>query len=295
MAEFARTGIQKFQISGLTILMAVILSLLYWDVGLGLVESWQQYEEYSHGYFLPIIAGYLFWQRKEQIEGNEILTPSWLGTVIALLALVIFFVGVASHIVYAERISFILLLTGLSVARFGFRIIPIVFVPFLLIFLSYPLPFFINAELTSGMQLISSELGVLVIRLFNVPVYLEGNIIDLGTYKLQVVEACSGLRYMYPLLSLSLILAFFFRVVMWKRVLIFVSAIPITIVMNSVRIGIIGMLVEYFGIEAAEGFLHDFEGWVIFLVCFFFLYLEMWLITARERKTVPFSNLLVIK
>ena len=145
------------------------------------------------------------------------------------------------------------------------------------------------------MQLISSELGVLVIRLFDIPVYLEGNIIDLGTYKLQVVEACSGLRYMYPLLSLSLILAFFFRVVMWKRVLVFVSAIPITIVMNSIRIGIIGVLVEYFGIEVAEGFLHDFEGWVIFLVCFFFLYLEMWLITARERRNVPFSNLLVIK
>ena len=291
----AEPGVQKFQISGLLVLVAILLVYLYWNVGLGLIESWQKYEEYSHGYFLPFIAAYLVWQRKEQILDNDNFKPSWWGSVFAFLALVIFFLGVASHTIYVERISLILLLGCLAVARFGFKVLPIVFVPLLLIFLSYPLPFFINAELTSGMQLISSELGVLVIRFFGIPVYLEGNIIDLGTYKLQVVEACSGLRYMYPLLSLSLILAYFFKVAMWKRILIFLSAIPITILMNSVRIGIIGVLVEHQGIGAAEGFLHDFEGWAIFLVCFVFLYLEMWLITFRERKESSFTNLLAVR
>lgn len=277
----------------LLLIPTVLLSgILYWDTFSDLIVSWNKYEEYSHGYFLPIIAGYLIWQKRDQLENSSLFSPSWWGTTFSVAALVLLLIGIASHTAYAEKISFLLLLVGFFIARYGFRVMRILFVPATLIFLSFPLPFFINAQLTSGMQLISSELGVAIIRLFSVPVFLEGNIIDLGVYKLQVVEACSGLRYMYPLLSLSLILAYFFKVTLWKRVLIFLSAIPITIVMNSVRIGIIGVLVEYKGIGMAEGFLHDFEGWIIFLVCFIFLYLEMWLITFKERRLSKFSNLL---
>jgi len=284
--------LKNHNISYLSLMLISLVCVLYSHVFLNLISSWQEYEEYSHGYFLPPIAGYLIWLKRDQLFGSSQFQPSWWGTVIALTALLLLFIGIASHTAYAESISLILLVTGLFVARFGIKAILIIFVPLTLVFLSIPLPFFINTQLTSGMQLISSELGVAVIRLFSIPVYLEGNIIDLGVYKLQVVEACSGLRYMHPLLSLSLILAYFFKVAMWKRTLIFLSAIPITILMNSVRIGLIGVLVEYQGIDAADGFMHDFEGWIIFLVCFLFLYFEMWLITFRERRTTSFANLL---
>jgi exosortase len=158
--------------------------------------------------------------------------------------------------------------------------------------MSFPLPVLVNSALTAEMQLISSKLGVVVIRAFDIPVYLEGNVIDIGVFQLQVVEACSGLRYMYPLLSLSLILAYLFKVAVWKRVVIFLSAIPITIFMNSFRIGMIGVLVEYKGIGMAQGFLHDFEGWIIFVACLFVLVVEMWLISFSERKSQPFSSLI---
>ena len=277
-------------------MLSIVLSgCLYWGVGLDLVESWQVNEEYSHGFFLPFIAGYMVWQRKEQFENNSEFLPSWWGTVIAILALCILFIGVASFTGYLEKVSLLLLLAGLFVARYGFRVLPIVLIPLLLIFLSYPLPFFINAQLTSGMQLISSEFGVAVIRLFAIPVFLEGNVIDLGNYKLQVVEACSGLRYMFPLMSLSLILAYFFQVAIWKRVVMFLSAIPITILMNSFRIGAIGILSEYRGVGSADGFMHAFEGWFIFLCCLLLLFVEMWLMTSKERKTRRFSSLLTIR
>jgi exosortase D (VPLPA-CTERM-specific) len=114
--------------------------------------------------------------------------------------------------------------------------------------------------------------------LFGVPVYLTGNVIDLGNYKLQVVEACSGLRYLYPLLSLGFLAAYLFQAPLWQRALVFLSAIPITIVMNSFRIGVVGVLVDRWGTAQAEGVLHFFEGWVIFIACAAILALEIWLL-----------------
>jgi len=122
----------------------------------------------------------------------------------------------------------------------------------------------------------SSEIGVAVIRLFDISVFLEGNVIDLGSYKLQVVEACSGLRYLFPLMSFAFICAYIFKGKFWMRAVIFLSSMPITVIMNSFRIGVIGVLVEYYGIGAAEGFLHDFEGWIIFVACTGILMAEIW-------------------
>jgi exosortase D (VPLPA-CTERM-specific) len=119
-------------------------------------------------------------------------------------------------------------------------------------------------------------------------VHLEGNVIDLGSYQLQVVDACSGLRYLFPLTALGFIAAVIFKGALWKKAILFLSTIPITILMNSFRIGVIGVLVEYWGIEMAEGFLHDFEGWVIFMACGAILVLEMWGLSrvGKDRRSL---------
>ena len=118
----------------------------------------------------------------------------------------------------------------------------------------------------AALQFLSSELGVWVIRAAGISVLLEGNIIDLGNYQLEVAEACSGLRYLFPLMTLAFIVAYLFRGPLWKRTVIFLSSIPITVVMNSVRIGFIGITVERWGTGMAEGALHDFEGWLVFML-----------------------------
>jgi exosortase D (VPLPA-CTERM-specific) len=166
-----------------------------------------------------------------------------------------------------------------ALAFIGWSGVRLIWAPLLFLFFMIPLPNFLYQGLSAQLQLISSELGVAVIRLFDIGVYLEGNVIDLGTYKLQVVEACSGLRYLFPLTSLAFLMAYLFKAAAWKRIVIFLSSIPITVFMNSFRIGVIGVLVEYWGPGQAEGFLHDFEGWVVFMACMSVLLLEMWLLT----------------
>ena len=113
----------------------------------------------------------------------------------------------------------------------------------------------------------------------------DGNIIDLGYYKLQVVEACSGLRYIYPLLSLSFLAAYLFKAPLWQRALVFLSSIPLTIVMNSIRIGLVGVTVNYWGTQAADDVLHLFEGWIIFVACAGLLALEIYCLARMSGKS----------
>ncbi len=138
-------------------------------------------------------------------------------------------------------------------------------------------------------------MGGPAVRLFGISVYLEGNVIDLGTFKLQVVEACAGLKYLFSLTSIGFLCAYLFSVSKWKKVVIFLSSIPITIFMNSFRVGVTGVLVEYWGISMAEGFLHDFEGLAIFGAALGILLVEMAILarigkdntTLREAFGVP--------
>jgi exosortase D (VPLPA-CTERM-specific) len=127
-----------------------------------------------------------------------------------------------------------------------------------------PLPQIIYWKLSTYLQGVSSELGVWLVNLAGVAVYLEGNVIDLGIYKLQVAEACSGLRYLFPILSFSYLFSILYRGPIWHKAVLLLSAAPLTVLMNSFRIGVIGILVDSYGIEQAEGFLHFFEGWVVF-------------------------------
>ena len=185
-------------------------------------------------------------------------------------------VGELSAIWILSQVGFVITLMGIVLAVGGYSLLRVAFIPLAYLLFAIPLPYFIDAALTLKLQLISSELGVLVIRLFQIPVYLDGNLIDMGTYKLQVVEACSGLRYLYPLLSLSFLAAYLFHGKLWQRALIFLSGIPIAIGMNGFRIGLVGVLVDRWGTQMAEGVLHFFEGWVIFLACSALLAGEMY-------------------
>ena len=146
-----------------------------------------------------------------------------------------------------------------------------------------PLPRLIYVDLSTHMQLISSNFGVLILQLLDVPVFQDGNVIDLGTYQLQVAEACSGLRYLFPLTSFAFLIAYLYKDRFWKRALLLISAAPITIFLNALRIALIGITVDRWGIEMAQGVLHHFEGWVVFILCVLLLFVE----TACLRR---FSN-----
>ena len=215
---------------------------------------------------------------------------SSIGVLCATAGLLAFLLGELSTIFAVIQYGFVLFVIGSVWAILGSTAFRVVAIPLCLLFFMVPFPNFIYNKLSGELQLISSAIGVAVIRGFGIGVYLEGNVIDLGTYKLQVVEACNGLRYLFPLMTLGVIVAYFFHAPLWKRLVVFFSTIPITVLMNSFRIGVIGVMVEYWGQSMAEGFLHDFEGWVIFMACFGILFVEMWLLMRFTGDVRPLGQ-----
>lgn len=259
-------------------IIGAVLGFIYFDGLHHMVGTWERQEEYGHGFIIPLISLFLIWQKKDELEKLP-LKGAWSGVLVLLFALLLYVLGELSTLFILVQYSFLLALYGVVLAFIGWPGVRLIWAPLLFLLFMIPLPNFLYQGLSAQLQLISSQLGVAVIRAFDIGVYLEGNVIDLGTYKLQVVEACSGLRYLFPLTSLAFLMAYLFKAAMWKRVLVFLSSIPITVLMNSFRIGVIGVLVEYWGPGQAEGFLHDFEGWVVFMACMGILLLEMWVLT----------------
>lgn len=256
--------------------------------------QWEIRPEYGYAYIIPFITGYFIWQNSVKLKQVE-FNINWLGGLFLLFGCFLILLGVLSATHSFTQYGYIFSIISTALFFMGWSAFRIVMGPLLLLFLVVPLPSFIFNNLSSDLQLISSQIGVSVIRAFGISVYLEGNVIDLGKFQLQVVEACSGLRYLFPLISLSIISAFLYKAVLWKRVVIVISSLPITVLMNSFRIGVIGVLVEYGGIEQAEGFLHDFEGWIIFMACLGLLLLEMWLLVAFGKNKQKLGDVFAIE
>lgn len=231
--------------------------------------------EYSHGPLIPLISLYLFLR---ELRKSPPMDPTRAvnripGIVVIMIGLTLGIFGNLVKIPDIITYALIIWVGGIVLTGFGWdrgrrHQLPVLHLIFML-----PLPQFVYWKLTIVLQLISSELGVWFIQMMGVPVFLEGNVIDLGVYKLQVAEACSGLRYLFPILSFSYLFAILYRGPFWHKVVMFLMAAPLTVFMNSFRIGVIGVLVNSFGIGQAEGFLHFFEGWVIFGACIAILFL----------------------
>jgi len=271
---------------GFGVFVLALLIFIYQEGLSYMVEMWDAKEEYGHGYILPLITLFLIWQKSDKLELMA-FKGSWFGFLLASFGLILFYAGELSSIYTVIQYAFVITLFGVLLSVVGWKAFKIIYIPLLILFFMIPLPNFFLNNLSSQLQLISSEIGVAVIRLFDISVFLEGNVIDLGVYKLQVVEACSGLNYLFPLMTLAFISAYFFKGSFWKKSIIFLSSVPITIFMNSFRIGVIGITVEYWGPEMAEGFLHDFEGWAVFMSCIAILIAEMWVLAHIGKDKLP--------
>ncbi|HKE95090.1 MAG TPA: VPLPA-CTERM-specific exosortase XrtD [Povalibacter sp.] len=294
------TAVASPQRLSATLLVALLcLGLLGWVFREGLtqlVHVWLTQDEYSHGFIIPLIAGYLAWQKRAELV-RVAIHPAWSGTLIVACGVGLNAIGGLATVPVLQQYSFILTLGGLVAALYGWSAVRLLAPAFVVLLFMVPLPNFLLNNFSAQLQLISSQLGVWFVRLFGISVFVEGNVIDLGTYKLQVAEACDGLRYLFPLMTMGFLMACFFRVAMWKRALLFLSSIPLTILMNSFRIGTIGVMVEHWGVSMAEGFLHEFQGWAVFMASAALMLLVMMLLSRlgpggkpwREAFGVPRS------
>ena len=262
-----------------------VLITIYYDGLLRMVNYWNR-DEYSHGYMIPLVAVFLLLQKWDALRDVAIKGQAY-GVPILLVGVFLFFLGELSSIFTIIQYGFLVALFGCVVSVLGLTGTRLIWASLFYLFFMVPLPGFVYNNLSSQLQLISSELGVAFLRMVGVSVFLEGNVIDLGIYKLQVVEACSGLRYLFPLTSFGFLIAYIYRGPVWQKIIIFLSTIPITVLMNSFRIGVIGVTVDIWGIEMAEGFLHDFEGWAVFMACLAVLLLEIFIFHLLSRSSLP--------
>lgn len=259
--------------------VAMLGAAVYFSTGLdALLSAWAT-PEYSHGPLIPILSLFLFLRQLKTVPiSHAPVTDRGAGVAVLIVALILGGVGRMIQISDFAAYAIILWMGGMILLSFGWRDGKQFWPPVLHLIYMLPLPAVLYYGLSTYLQGVSSELGVWMLRVIDVPVYRDGNIIDLGVYKLHVAEACSGLRYLFPILSFSYIFAVLYRGPMWHKAILLISAVPITVVMNSVRIAIAGAVVDHWGLDFVEGVTHFMEGWVIFITCVLILFSIAWLL-----------------
>jgi exosortase D (VPLPA-CTERM-specific) len=285
----ALNNVNLFGVLAFASVMAVSIPI-FWIGFASLARAWAT-PEYSHGPLIPMISLYLFLRELRHAPLPEVhVTDRWRGVLVIIFALTLAILGNLTRIPDIVTYAFIIWVGGIVLTVFGWKRGLTHWKPVLHLIFMLPLPQILYWKLSIFLQQISSIVGVWFVRMADVPVFLDGNVIDLGVYKLQVAEACSGLRYLFPILSFSYLFSILYRGPLWHKAVLLLSAAPLTVLMNSFRIGVIGVLVNKYGIEQAEGFLHFFEGWVIFLACVGILFLMAIGLQRLTANPLPLSE-----
>jgi exosortase len=251
----------------ITVLLAVSFGVLYRHVITKLVADWWNDDNYSHGFLIVPIALYFAWERRHRFfaAANR---PSPLGLVVVIGRIAVLMLGILGSELFLTRISIIGTLVGSVLFLFGWQRLRILAFPLAFLLLMIPLPAIIFNQIAFPLQLLASRAGEFTLRSVDIPVLREGNVLILANTKLEVAEACSGIRSLVSLLTLGIVLGYFTDQRAWVRTLIALSTIPVAIVANGGRVAGTGIAAHSFGAAAAEGFFHEFSGMVVFIVAF---------------------------
>jgi exosortase len=255
--------------------IAVIVGLLvalYLRVAIKLVVDWYNIADYSHGFLVPFFSLFLLWDKRKQIAATPV-KQSWAGLSLVALGLVILIFGIYGVDLFTSRISFVILLAGLIWTFFGSAMLRQLQFPILVLLLAIPFPAIVFNQITFPLQLLASRLASMILPLLGVPVLQEGNVIQLPVMKLEVAEACSGIRSLMSLFTLAVFYGYFLEKTTGRRVILALASIPIAVAANVARIVGTGLCVQYWDPNKALGFFHEFSGWVMFVVSLACLYL----------------------
>ncbi len=243
---------------------SALLIAAYFPVLKHLVEQWSTDEDVSHGFFVPPVAAFIAWQRRNQILALD-YRPAWWGLGVMAWAALQGYVGTLGAELFLQRTSFLIALAGLLLVVGGTRLVRELAFPLLLLLFMIPIPSVLYNQITFPLQLFASQVAEFNLGLMGIPVLRDGNILELASQRLSVVEACSGIRSLLSLSFLSLVYAFFFDSRVWMRWVLLAATIPVAIIANSARVTITGVLSEI-DPQLAQGFFHSVEGWIIFLI-----------------------------
>jgi len=281
---------------GQTVAIGFAIAFAYATVMAKLFHDWWTDENYSHGLLIPFIIGYILWTQREKLARVTTHSSLLLGGAAVVLALLALWAGVAGAELYTQRLSLILLLAGVTVYFWGLTLLRLLLVPLGLLFLAMPIPTIVFNKIAFPLQLFASRCAVWSMSVLGIPVLRQGNIIELkplnsfDTKKLEVVEACSGIRSLMTLVTLAVVFAYFTHAPsddnpgsgqrfgwlknywFWRAIIIVSSAVPIAILTNAFRVSGTGVLAHYYGTAIADGFFHSFSGWAIYIVAFILLF-----------------------
>src|ERR1700730_8257488 len=242
-----------------------LLVACYAPVLFGLVRQWTTDADVGHGFFVPVIAGYIAWKRRGQLAAMHPVRNYW-GLMMVTLGALQMLLGTLGAQIFIARTAFLVSLVGAILFLGGTRALKILAFPLFLLVFMFPIPAIIYARITLPLQLFASSVAETVLNFIGTPVLRDGNVLELANgQRLSVVEACSGIRSLLSLSFLSLIYAYFFDNKVWMRWVLLIGTIPIAIPANASRVALTGILSEV-RTDLAEGGFHMFEGWVLFLV-----------------------------
>jgi exosortase len=250
---------------------AVALAWLYASVLRHLVGQWAHDPNYSHGFFVPLFSLFVVWSERDRLRKIAV-APSNTGLLVLLFGLVVLMAGALGAELFLSRFSLLLTIAGLVVITYGWNHMRAIFFPWIFLLFMIPIPAIILNQITFPLQLLASKAAALTLPLMGVPVLREGNIIQLPAMALEVAEACSGIRSLMSLATLAIIYGYLLEPRTSIRVILAFASIPIAVLANSLRIIGTGLLVQYWDPDKAQGFFHEFSGWVIFVVSLVMLF-----------------------
>ncbi|MEO8025513.1 MAG: exosortase/archaeosortase family protein [Bryobacteraceae bacterium] len=245
--------------------------MCYFPILKPLVLQWATDEDVGHGFFVPLVAGYIAWQRRDDILATR-LQPSFWGIVVVVWGALQAYFGLLGAELFLQRSAFLISMVGVLLMVGGMPLVRVLLFPLCLLPFMIPLPTVVYSQITFPLQLFASQVAETVLGWLDIPVLRDGNILELASQKLSVVEACSGIRSLLSLTFLSLIYAYFFDTRIWMRWALLAGTIPIAILANAGRVALTGYLSEI-DVELARGVFHSVEGWVIFLIALILLVL----------------------
>jgi exosortase A len=260
----------RTKLIGATTLLTCTFLLLYWHVIAKLVHDWSVDENYSHGFLIVPLAVYFAWERRDRLQRLPVRGSS-IGLVLVVGSLLVLIAGLLGAELFLTRISMIGMLIGMVLFVLGRQHLKALAFPLAILLLMIPVPTILFNQILFPLQLLASRVGEASLSAAGIPVLREGNVITLANTKLEVAEACSGIRSLVSLLTLAIVYGYFVDSRTSIRLAITLSAIPVAILANGVRVAGTGFAAHYLGPAAAEGFFHTFSGWLVFVVAFVLL------------------------
>ncbi len=259
---------------------------LYAPLAIRLATLWWHDPNYTHGFFVPLFSLFLIWERREKLAAIRI-QPSWSGLIILLFALMALVLGTIDSRFFLSRLSMVFFVAGMVVFLAGWKHLAAVAFPLAFLVLMIPSVTLVD-QITFPLQMIASKTASFLLLLIGIPAVREGNIILLPHARLEVAEACSGIRSLFSLITLTVIYGYVAETKIRVRVLLALLAVPVSVLANALRIAVTGIVVEHWGVAGAEGTLHLLSGWIIFagsLALVFLLHrLFQILFSTKEEK-----------